>query len=304
MTVTAVTTQKPETAAQEVGAHRTPTQVLQELEAKAPKESAKSRKVLSEDRKASPVLVNLLRIAVVVVVFGGWELGTRTGHINAFFWSSPSRIFAKAQEQFAAGTFWGDIAYTMTSSVVGFILGTLIGTALGLSFWWSKTYAQTAEPFVIMFEALPKIALAPLIVLVLGVGIDSKIALAAALVLAIQALNAYSGVRTVDRDIIRMMNSLGASRMKIFRSVVIPSTLPWIISGLRVTIGLALAGAIVGEFIGSSQGLGYRIMYAGSVYDIALVWLGVFVLAILSVLLYIVVAFLEKRLGTQLSGKK
>nr|WP_232532616.1 ABC transporter permease [Nesterenkonia alkaliphila] len=192
----------------------------------------------------------------------------------------------------------------MSSAVTGFVLGTLIGTALGLSFWWSKTYAETVEPYVVMFEALPKIALAPLVVLVFGVGIESKIALATALVLAIQALNAAAGAKTVDKDIIRMMNSLGASRMKIFRSVVVPSTLPWIISGLRVTIGLALAGAIVGEFIGSNRGLGYRIVYAGSTYDIAMVWLGVFVLALLSIVLYVGVGALERRLGNQLTGGK
>lgn len=279
-----------------------PTQILRDLETRAPKGSGKPRKFVSEDRKTSSTLVNILRAAVVVVIVGGWELGVTLGVINPFFWSSPSRILDKAIEQFAAGTFWGDIVYTMSSAVLGFVIGTLVGTALGLSFWWSKTYAKATEPFVVMFEALPKLALAPIVVLVLGIGIESKIAMATAMVMAVQALNAAAGVRTVDRDIIRMMNSLGASRMKVFRSVVVPSTLPWIISGLRVTIGMALAGAIVGEFIGSNQGLGYLIVYAGSVYDIALVWVGVFVLAILSIVLYIVVGAIERRLGLQLAG--
>jgi NitT/TauT family transport system permease protein len=199
--------------------------------------------------------------------------------------------------QFTSGTILSDIGFTLSAAVLGFVFGTIIGTALGLSFWWSKIYLKTAEPFVIMFEAIPKLALAPIIVLVLGLGMQSKVVLATAMVMAVQALNASAGVRTVDRDIVRMMYSLGASRGKVFRSVVIPSTLPWIISGLRVTIGLALAGAIVGEFIGSNHGVGRLIVYAGSTYDIALIWVGVFVLAALSVLLYVGVGFLERRLS-------
>jgi NitT/TauT family transport system permease protein len=264
----------------------------------------RARKLTPEDRRTSPLLVGALRVAVVVVVLGGWDLSAATGVVNPFFWSSPSLILEKAIEQFGAGTLWGDIVFTMSSAILGFALGTVLGTALGLSFWWSKTYAKTVEPFVVMFEALPKLALAPIVVLVLGIGMESKVAMATAMVMAVQALNAAAGVRTVDRDIVRMMNSLGASRAKIFRSVVVPSTLPWIISGLRVTIGLALAGAIVGEFIGSNKGLGRLIVYAGSVYDIALIWVGVLVLAMLSVVLYTLVGLVERRLAFQLTGTK
>ena len=280
-----------------------PTAILQGLEARTPVPRArKARRMIVQDKKANPTLVAILRVAVVIAVIGGWELGVRTGVINVFFWSSPGLIFDKAIQQFGAGQLWGDLLFTMTSAVVGFLLGTVLGTALGMSFWWSNTYGKTVEPFVVMFEAIPKLALAPIVVLVLGIGMESKIAMATGMVMAVQALNAAAGVRTVDRDVVRMLNSLGASRGKIFRSVVIPSTLPWIISGLRVTIGLALAGAIVGEFIGSNQGLGRLIISAGSVYDIALIWVGVFVLALLSIVLYLIVGFIERRLSTRIAS--
>jgi len=282
-----------------------PTAILQELEARTPKTTRRGgRRLVSQDRRPDPVLVGVLRVAVVVVVFGGWEVGVRAGVINAFYWSSPSLVLAKAVQQFGAGSLWGDLAFTLTSAVVGFVLGTVLGTALGLSFWWSNTYGKTVEPFVVMFEAIPKLALAPIVVLVLGIGIESKIAMATGMVMAVQALNAAAGVRTVDRDVIRMLNSLGATRAKVFRSVVVPSTLPWIISGLRVTIGLALAGAIVGEFIGSDKGLGRLIVYAGSVYDIALIWVGVFVLALLSIVLYLVVGVVERRLAHSVAASR
>ncbi|MDR2567504.1 MAG: ABC transporter permease [Bifidobacteriaceae bacterium] len=277
-----------------------PTQLLLELEAAGPKSAprAKVRTYVPDNRPIRPWVVAFWRACVVVAIVGGWEVGARLGAVNTFYWSSPSRILAKAAQQFASGTLWGDIAFTLTSAASGFLLGTVAGTCLGLSFWWSRLYAKTAEPFIVMFEAIPKLALAPIVVLVLGIGMSSKIAMATAMVMAVQALGAAAGVRQVDRDLVRMLASLGARRGKIFRSVVVPSTLPWLISGLRVTIGLALAGAIVGEFIGSQRGLGRLIVYAGSVYDIALIWVGVFVLALLSVALYLIVGFAERRLAS------
>ena len=175
------------------------------------------------------------------------------------------------------------------------MLGTIGGVTLGLSFWWSKRYALVAEPFVVAFEAMPKLALAPIVVLILGIGMSSKIAMACALVIVIQALNAYAGVKSVDSDLTRMIQSLGATRWQIFTKVVVPTALPWIVSGLRVTIGLALAGAIVGEYIGSTQGIGRLIQYAGTTYEISLIWVGIFVLAALSMVLYMLVGLIERR---------
>src|SRR5690606_9554631 len=122
-----------------------------------------------------------------------------------------------------------------------------------------------------------------------------------ALVIVIQVLNTYAAVRAVDKDLTTLMYSLGASRWQVFVKVVVPSVLPWVASSLRVAIGLALSGAVVGEYIGSREGLGRMIQYAGSTYDIALIWVGVFTLALLSAVLYLVVAWLEKRLLKGLS---
>jgi len=143
---------------------------------------------------------------------------------------------------------------------------------------------------------MPKLALAPIVVLVLGLGMGSKVAMATALVIVIQVLNTYSAVRAVDRDLTTLLYSLGASKWQVFIKVVVPATLPAIASSLRVAIGLALTGAIVGEYIGSTAGLGRMIQFAGSTYDIALIWVGVFTLAILSMGLYLIVSWAERRL--------
>jgi len=150
------------------------------------------------------------------------------------------------------------------------------------------------QPYVICFESIPKLALAPLVILVFGMGLPSKVAIATALTLIVTTLTVGAGVKAVDRDSEKLFYSLGASRLQVFLKLVVPSCLPWIISILRVNIGLALTGAVVGEFIASEHGLGREIFYAGSTYDIALVWVAVLVLSTLSIVMYAGVAWLEK----------
>ncbi|GIP47498.1 putative aliphatic sulfonates transport permease protein SsuC [compost metagenome] len=239
-------------------------------------------------------LVNTGRFAVFLVVLLLWEVGARTGLINAFFWSQPSDIAQTWWIGVQTGSVWQDTIYTFRSTVLGFLLGTAGGTLLGLSFWWSKYYARIFEPFIIMFEAMPKLALAPIIVLVFGIGIGSKIAMGFAITVVITTLTTYNGVRSVDRDLVRMVYSLGASRRQVFGKVIVPTAIPAMISALRINIGLALTGAIVGEYIGSEQGLGRMIFYAGQTYEISLIWANIFNLSILSMLLYLLVGKLEK----------
>jgi NitT/TauT family transport system permease protein len=184
---------------------------------------------------------------------------------------------------------------------MGFIIGTTAGSLLGLSFWWSRNYAAIAQPYIICMESIPKLALAPLVILVFGLGLASKVVIAVALTIVVSTLTAYAGVKALDPDSEKLFYSLGASRWQVFRKLVMPFCLPWIISTLRINIGLALTGAIVGEFIASQHGLGRTIFYAGSTYEIALVWVAVFVLSVLAVLMYIVVSWLENilRKGTR-----
>jgi NitT/TauT family transport system permease protein len=147
-----------------------------------------------------------------------------------------------------------------------------------------------------MFESTPKLALAPIIVLVFGLGLASKVAIAVAITIVITTLTTYNGLKRVDGDLIRMMYSLGASRWQLFSKVVVPWTLPSIISALRINIGLALTGAIVGEYVGSENGLGRMIFYAGQTYEISLIWAGIFCLSALSMLLYFIIGWVETTL--------
>jgi NitT/TauT family transport system permease protein len=233
------------------------------------------------------------QVAILVGVVGLWEVSASYGWIDGFFWSKPSAIYATLIKFFTEGDAWTDIGFTFRSTIFGFLLGTITGSLLGLSFWWSRNYAAVVQPYIICFESLPKLALAPLVILVFGLGLASKVAIATALTLVVSTLTTYAGVKAVDLDQEKLFYSLGASRMQVFRKLVVPYCLPWIISVLRVNIGLALTGAIVGEFIASQHGLGRQILYAGQTYDIALVWVAVGVLSTLAVVMYAAVSGLE-----------
>jgi NitT/TauT family transport system permease protein len=233
------------------------------------------------------------QIGILVAAIALWQIGADHGFIDGFFWSKPSAIFNTLVTFFTEGDAFTDIGFTFRSTIIGFLIGTASGSMLGLSFWWSRNYAAIAQPFIICFESLPKLALAPLVILVLGMGLTSKVAIATALTVVVSTLTTYAGVKAVDPDQERLFYSLGASRMQVFRKLIVPFCLPWIISVLRVNIGLALTGAIVGEFIASQHGLGRQILYAGQTYDIALVWVAVLVLSTLAIVMYVTVSWIE-----------
>jgi NitT/TauT family transport system permease protein len=233
------------------------------------------------------------RCAVALGALALWELLARVHIINPFLFSMPSQIAAQFIGTLRDGSLLGDASYTFTSTLSGFAIGTIAGSLIGLSFWWSTFYAKVAEPFLIVFEGIPKLALAPIVVLVLGLGLASKVGMAVALTIVVSALTTYSGIRAVDRDLVKMTFSLGATRWQVFTKVVVPGTFPAMLSALRINIGLALSGAIVGEFIGSQRGLGRSIDYAGQTYNIALIWSDIFTLSLLAIALYVFTTWLE-----------
>jgi NitT/TauT family transport system permease protein len=236
------------------------------------------------------------QFGILVCIIAAWESAATTGMLDAFFWSRPSAIWRTLLIFFTEGSAWTDISYTFRSTILGFIIGTTGGSLLGLSFWWSRNYAAIAQPYIICIESMPKLALAPLIILVFGLGLMSKVVIAIALTIVVSTLTTHAGVKALDPDSEKLFYSLGASRWQVFRKLVMPFCLPWIISVLRVNIGLALTGAVVGEFISSQHGLGRTIFYAGSTYEIALVWVAVFVLSALAVIMYAAVSWLESTL--------
>ena len=244
----------------------------------------------------SKIFVQCWRWGLLVALILLWEAGSCVGFIDPFFFSSPSEIVRTAIIKWQSGQLPRDIAYTAASTLLGFLLGTVIGSIAGLMFWFSRPVALVAEPWLIVLNALPKLALAPVLVILTGIGFESKVILAFLMTVVVAAMSAYGGVQTVDSALETLLISLGAKRRQIFTRLVVPSAMPSIITGLRVNIALSMAGSIVGEFIASDRGLGRMIVYAGTIFDLPLVWVGVVVLSIVSVAMYAGVVLLEKLL--------
>lgn len=239
---------------------------------------------------------NLWRIAIIVGIVLAWQWGVNAGLVNAFLMGSPAGIWQEFLRLVNSGELVRDISVTVYATVIGFVTGCLLGSLAGLLLWHSRTLARILDPFFIALNGLPKISLAPMIIIWFGSGIFSKIALAFIATFIVSLLSAWQGTRQIDDSLINLMRSLGANKNQIFRKVVIPSTLPWIIAGLRLNIGFALIADIGGEFISSDYGLGKMIFVAGNLFNINGVWVGVLVLLIVAIVLYLVVTWLQKLL--------
>lgn len=258
---------------------------------------AGSVKENNEQLKYSSLLTdNLWRgigLALVIIL---WQVGVNLGWINAFLMGSPVGIANEAWRLIQSGKLLDDTIATVYATVVGFLAGSFLGSMVGLSLWFSRTLARIIDPFVVALNGLPKIALAPMIIIWFGSGMFSKIMLAFVATFVVALLSAYQGTHQIDRDLVNLMRSLGASRREIFTKVVIPATLPWIISAFRLNIGFALIAEIGGEFISSDRGLGRMIFVAGNLFNLNVVWVGVIMLMVVAIVLYIIVSFVAKRL--------
>lgn len=250
-----------------------------------------------EVREPRRWLIQLCRWGLLVLLLILWEAGSALGWIDRFYFSCPSEIVKTAIIKWRTGDLQRDILYTAGSTLAGFVLGTGAGTLIGLLFWFSPAAAKVADPWLIVINALPKLALAPVLVILFGIGFASKVVLAFLMTVVVAAMSAASGVNAVDPALLSLFYSLRASKMRVFWQLVVPSAMRSVITGLRVNIGLSMAGAIVGEFVASDRGLGRMIVYAGTTFDLKLVWVGVVVLSLLSLVMYCAVAWLEKLLG-------
>jgi NitT/TauT family transport system permease protein len=240
--------------------------------------------------------VTVMQLLIVLVLFGAWEYGVRAGAISGFLFGSPSGTLQAGWKMIQSGELWEHGYYTLWASIVGFVVGTLLGTAPGLLLWYSPYAARVIEPFLVAINSVPKIAFAPLVILWFGTGLVSKIALSISLTSIVALLAAFQAAKDTDPDLQKMLVSLGASKWQIFSKVVVPSSLPYVISTFRINIGFALVGTVVGEFISSRYGLGHVIFVASSLYDLNTVWVGIFSLMALGFVLYAGVDLAERKL--------
>jgi NitT/TauT family transport system permease protein len=228
--------------------------------------------------------VRIAQIGVGVAFLAFWEFASGR-LIDPFFISSPSAVFARLGGWIGRGTLWHHAAYTFTAMGVGFVFGALGGFLVGFAFGRSATLASIFDPYVTAIYCLPKIALAPVLIMWFGIGIESKIAMAAVVVFFLVFLNSYAGVRDVSPIHLHTTRIMGANEWQLLRFVVLPSAAAWVLTGLKVSVPYALIGAVVGELISSNRGIGFLIGQAAGLFDTAGVFAGLAVLATAGIIL-------------------
>jgi NitT/TauT family transport system permease protein len=238
----------------------------------------------------------VLQATAVAVLLLLWELGVRLGWISDFLFGAPSGIFKVFLRMAASGDLLSDTGYTVFEAILGFVIGTIFGSVAGLALWYSVFVARVVEPFIVAINSVPKIALAPMIILWFGTGLVSKVADAVMLTAIVALIAAYQAAKDADTDLQSLLVSMGASKHQIFYKAIIPSAIPPIIATFRINIGFGLVGAVVGEFISSQHGLGHLIYNASSFYDLNTVWVGLFVLMLVGFVLYYVIDVFERLL--------
>ena len=247
-----------------------------------------------------PVLI-LLQVSVAVVGLVIWHLFTAT-HLfgnpaNAkFFFATPIDVGARIVEWFVSGSIWYHLYITLAESTLAFVIGSLGGVAIGFWFARKPLLAMVFDPYVKAANALPRVVLAPIFALWLGLGIWSKVALGVTLVFFIVFFNVYQGVKEVNQTVLSNARMLGMTERQLLRHVYLPSALSWMFSSLHTAVGFAVVGAVVGEYLGSSAGLGYLIQQAEGVFDVTGVFAGMFVLMGFVLVIDWLVTLVEERL--------
>src|SRR5436309_2900106 len=257
---------------------------------------------LSEvDPTVSRARLLALQLLVAIVAVLLWQLLTTVpiGGVRLlppFFFSTPVEVAVGIVEWFVAGTIWKHLWITLVESVLAFVVGSVAGVLIGFWFAQQPLVAAVFDPYVKMINALPRVVLAPIFALWLGLGIWSKVALGVTLVFFVVFFNVYQGVKEVSHTVLANARMLGMSERQLMRHVYWPSALSWMFSSLHTSVGFAVVGAVVGEYLGSAAGLGYLIQQAEGVFDVAGVFAGMFVLAVFVVAIDGLVSVIERRL--------
>ncbi|WP_231594305.1 ABC transporter permease [Paenibacillus algorifonticola] len=248
--------------------------------------------------KRTTALVGVTQVIILVLFVGLWEAAGRNRWIDPLLFSYPTKMFRQLWATMSDGSLWPHIGVTVSETIVGFVLGTLLGTLLAALLWWFPFVSRVADPYLVVLNSMPKVALGPIFIVCLGPGFLSIVAVTLSVTVIITTLNIYNQFREVDAGYIKVVRLFGAGRSQLFRSVILPASFPVIISTLKVNVGLAWIGVIVGEFLVAKLGLGYLIIYGFQVFNFTLVLSSLLVIAAVATVMYKAVSALERKLMT------
>lgn len=241
--------------------------------------------------------IRICRAMIFVLILALWELSADLGFLDRFIFSSPSLIVRCLVSMAADGSLFWHTGVTLWETLISFAICTLAGLGIALLLWSNPTAASVAEPFLVVLNSLPKSALAPLLLVWLGNNMKTVVTAAVSVAVFGSILTLYTGFNQIDPDQIRLIYSLGGGKKEVLFKVLLPGSLPMVISNMKVNIGLCLVGVIIGEFLSSKAGLGYLITYGSQTFAMTMVVTSIVILCIVSVILYQILAFVQKKIS-------
>lgn len=247
--------------------------------------------------KRKKYIILFFQVLIVVLIIGLWQLLADYNVINTFLSSSPKGIFNTLISLYESNNLFNHILVTIYEMVISLLLGTLIGFVISSLLWWNDYIAKISDPYLTIFNSLPKVALGPIIIIIAGANRNSIILMALLISVIITIINMYQSFILTDDNKIKLLKSFNASKKQIYRYLILPSSFSNIISTIKINISMSLVGVIMGEFLVSKEGIGYLIMYGSQVFNLDLVMTGIFLLLILSAILYYLVVFIEKKVN-------
>ncbi|MCF6138368.1 ABC transporter permease [Pseudalkalibacillus berkeleyi] len=257
-------------------------------------EEAYERYIYKEKKTRRSVFFTQFFLFVLFITI--WELASIQAWINPLLFSSPSKILTLLINKLEDGSLLIHVAVTTGETLASFIIATLLGTAVAAILWWVPFISKVSDPYLVVLNAMPKVALGPILIVALGPGYVSIIAMGVLISFIITTLVVYAAFHETDQNYIKVVETFGGNKSQVFREVTFPAAIPTIISTLKVNVGLSWVGVIVGEFLVSKEGLGYLIIYGFQVFNFTLVLLSLLVIAVLATFMYTGVGMLERKL--------
>lgn len=256
---------------------------------------SKEHEIYVKKVKRDKLKVTLFRILILLGFIVLWELAADMKWVDPFLTSSPSRMFKSFLSFYEDGTILRHIWVTCYETILGFSLGTILGTIIAIVLWWFPFTAKVLDPYLVVLNALPKVALAPIIIFWVGNGTSAIIVIALLISIVTTIISVFTGFQDVDREKILLMKTFQANKIQILRYLIIPYTIPVLISALKINVGLSWVGVIMGEFLVAREGLGFLIVYGGQISQLDMVMMSIVLLSIIAFLMYKLVAIIEKK---------
>lgn len=245
--------------------------------------------------KRDKLKVAFTRILILVVFIALWEIAAEYKLIDPFLTSSPSRIIKSVINLYNQNMLLNNIWVTVYETILGFTIGTVLGALVAIILWASPFTAKVLDPYLVVLNALPKVALAPIIIFWAGNGVRSIIVIALLISIVVTIISIASGFNEVDKEKILLLKTFGANKLQILTHLIIPASVPTLISALKINVGLSWVGVIMGEFLVAREGLGFLIVYGGQVAQLDMVMMSIILLSIIAYLMYKAVWFIEKK---------